>query len=85
MKRLPFSRRRVAFRVGLHPQPGISLFQAGIVVGHFVARERGWWRQEPTWERYYELEVVSGPSSMVGSRITVSACYVFRWPHVRAS
>lgn len=85
MKRLPYTTRRVAFRVSLAPRPGIAAFQAGIVRGHFVVMERAWFDKRPCWVRYYELEVLSGPSSVLGSIVRVCADDVFRWPNVRQS
>lgn len=83
MKRLPYTRRLVAFRVALCERPGIAAFQCGVLCGHFVTMERAWFDGRPSWVRYYAIRVRSGPSRLVGSVVRVAASDVFRWPHVR--
>lgn len=85
MKRLHFTPRRVAFRSALRERPGIAAFQAGVVTGHYVVMERAWFDGRPSWVRYYQLRVLSGPSSVVGSSVSIAASDVFRWPFVRQS
>lgn len=85
MKRLRFTVRRVAFRCALSCRPGIQQFQAGIVRGHYVLREKSYFTGEYRWNRYYSIEVRSGPSSLIGTRVECFAEWVFRWPHVEQS
>lgn len=85
MKRLPFTRRRVAFRVSLCARPGIAAFQSGVVVGHFCQMERAYFDGKPSWVRWYSIRVESGPSSMRGLVVAVAASEVCRWPFVGES
>lgn len=82
MKRLAFTRRRVAFRVSVSCRPGIEMWQAGIVEGHFVSMERAWFDGKPSWVRYYSVRAISGPSSVRGKVVCVSVSDVVRWPYV---
>lgn len=84
MKRLPFSRRLVAFRCGLREIAGCALFQCGIVEGHFVTMERTYFDKRPVWVRYYTIRVRSGPSSVRGTVASVPASGVFRYPVTEA-
>lgn len=83
MKTLPFTKRRIAFRVSLSSRPGIETFQAGILCGHWLSMERAWFDGKPSWVRWYSIRVISGPSSWRGRVVAVAASEVFRWPRVR--
>jgi hypothetical protein len=83
MKRLPFTVRKVVFRVGLESRPGMVQYQVGVICDHYVRREKSYFSGEWRWNRYYGLIVQSGPSAVVGSRVDCFAEWVFRWPHVR--
>lgn len=82
MKRLHFTRRRVAFRVALCARPGIAEFASGVVEGHFVIMERSYWTGAPRWQRYFEVRPLSAPSSLRSALVRVPAEHVFRFPVV---
>jgi len=76
MKRLPFTRRRVACKCMSGD------FVSGIVVGHFT--EMVTYFSDRRWMRYYSVLITSGPASIRGCTQQCPASSVFRWPQVGA-
>lgn len=73
MKRLPFTRKRVAVAMG----PGME--SGGVVVGHCVVRIRPFFGGPPQWVRCYDVRLLTRPSWESDAVVRVPVQHVRPW------